>query len=39
MNRWSVKAGYLDCADGAVRVIVAVVYDVPAEVVFMYKAE
>ena len=26
---------YLDHADGAVRVIVAVVYDIPAEIVFL----
>ena len=32
-------ASYLDRADGAVGVIVAVVDDIPAEVIFMYDPE
>lgn len=39
MIRWSARASYLDCADGGVREIVAVVDDIPAEVIFMYGPE
>lgn len=41
VNVWldGVRESYLDHAHGAVRVIVAIVYDIPAEIIFLYDPE